>query len=95
MAAAHDPYAALRSPDYRRLLTANVLSALGWAMQTVAIGWEVFVRTQSAAALGLTGLVQFLPIALLALPAGQAADRFSRKRLFLFAQALLMTASSS
>jgi len=93
MAAAHDPYAALRSRDYRRLLTANVLSAFGWAMQTVAVGWEVFVRTQSAAALGLTGLVQFLPIALLALPAGQAADRFSRKRLFLLAQALMTTAS--
>jgi MFS family permease len=93
MAAAHDPYAALRSPDYRRLLTGNVLSALGMAMQTVAIGWEVYKRTGSAAALGFTGLVQFVPIALLALPAGHAADRFNRKWLLLLAQALLTTAS--
>ena len=38
MAAAHDPYAALRSPDYRRLLTGNVLSALGTSMQSLVIG---------------------------------------------------------
>ena len=42
MAAAHDPYAALRSPDYRRLLTGNVLSALGSTMQSVAVDWELY-----------------------------------------------------
>ncbi len=34
-------------------------------------------------ALGLVGLVQFLPVLLLALPAGHAADRFSRKHQWL------------
>jgi len=93
MAAAHDPYSALRSPDYRRLLTGNVLSAFGTSMQSLVIGWELYQRTHSAAAIGLTGLVQFFPVVLLALPAGHAADRFSRKRLFLLAQALMTTAS--
>lgn len=93
MAAAHDPYAALRSPDYRRLLTGNVLSAFGTSMQSLVIGWELYERTHSAAAIGLTGLVQFFPVVLLALPAGHAADRFSLKRLFLLAQAILMLSS--
>jgi MFS family permease len=89
----HDPYAALRFPDYRRVLTGNVLGALGMEMQSVAVGWELYERTNSATALGLVGLVQFLPVLLLSLPAGQAADRFSRKGLFLFAQTLMALSS--
>jgi MFS family permease len=94
MAEDHDPYAALRSPDYRRVLAGNVLSALGSQMQGVAVGWELYQRTNSPAALGLVGLVQFLPVLLLSLPAGHAADRFSRKRLFLAAQSLMTLASA-
>jgi MFS family permease len=92
---AHDPYAALRSPDYRRLLFGNVLRSMGTEMQSVAVGWELYVRTRSATYLGLVGLVQFLPVVLLALPAGHAADRYSHKRLLLAAQALLTLASGS
>jgi MFS family permease len=47
----------------------------------VAIGWQVYEMTQSALALGLVGLVQFLPTALLTFHAGHAADRFERRRL--------------
>ncbi len=93
MAQPHDPYAALRSPDYRRLLSGNVLSALGSEMQSVAVGWELYERTNDAAALGFVGLVQFLPVLFLSLPAGQAADRFSRKGMFLLAQSLMSLAS--
>ena len=87
MSDAHDPYAALRYRDYRLLLAGGVLASIGAEMQAVAVGWELYVRTHSAAYLGLAGLVQFLPVLLLALPAGQAADHHSRKRLFQLAQA--------
>src|SRR5205807_1624450 len=40
----------------------------------------------SAAYLGLAGLAQFLPVLVLALPAGHAADRYSRRLLFQLAQ---------
>jgi MFS family permease len=83
----HDPYAALRHPDYRRLLTGNVLAGAGAEMLSVAVGWELYQRTGSALALGFVGLVQFLPVLLLALPAGHAADRYSRKLLMITAQA--------
>lgn len=91
---AHDPYAALRSPGYRRLLAANLLSALALESQSVAVGWELYEQTESAAALGFVGLVQFVPVLLLALPAGHATDRFDRKYMFLAAQSLLALASA-
>jgi MFS family permease len=86
MSDAHDPYAALRYRDYRLLLAGGVLASIGAEIQAVAVGWELYERTRSAAYLGLAGLVQFLPVLLLALPAGQAADHHSRKRLFQLAQ---------
>jgi MFS family permease len=82
----HDPYGALRYPDYRRLLAGSVLASIASNVQAVAVGWELYERTRSAAALGLVGLVRFLPVLLLSLPAGQVADRSSRKGLLLTAQ---------
>jgi MFS family permease len=82
----HDAYAALRHPGYRRLLAGGVLASAGAEAQAVAVGWELYDRTHSELALGLAGLAQFLPVLLLALPAGQAADRYSRKALFQLAQ---------
>lgn len=90
---AHDPYAALRSADYRRLLCGNMLASVASEMQSVAVGWELYQRTDSATALGLVGLVQFLPVILLSLPAGHAADRYSRKTLIVIAQGLMACAS--
>lgn len=46
----------------------------------VAVGWQVYALTHSAFALGMVGLVQFLPTAVLTFVAGHAADRYDRKR---------------
>jgi MFS family permease len=57
----------------------------------VAIGWQIYDLTGSAFDLGMVGLVQFLPTALLVFVAGQTADKFERKRvvqLCQFAEAL-------
>jgi MFS family permease len=93
MPEAHDPYAALRHRNYRRVLGGSVLASIGSEMQSVAVGWELYQRTGDAAALGLVGLVLFVPVFLLAIPAGQAADHFSRKGLLVAAQALMALAS--
>ena len=82
---AHDTYSALRIADYRRLLLANILSSAAFEMQSVAVGWELYERTSSAKALGFVGLVLFIPVVLLALPAGHVADRINRRRLLLVA----------
>ena len=91
--ARHDPYAPLRLVDYRRFLIAGVLASAGAEMQVVAVGWELYERTGSATALGLVGLAMVVPVLLLALPAGQAADRHSRKGMILLSQGLMALAS--
>lgn len=91
--AAHDPYAAFRAPDYRFMLGGAVLASIGLELQAVAVGWEMYRRTQSNLMVGYTGLAQFLPVLLLALPAGQAVDRYDRKVLFQLSQVIMATAS--
>src|SRR5262245_49047976 len=60
---------------------------LGWQMQKVAIGWEIYERTHSAMALGYAGLAQFVPQVLFMLVAGHVTDTFNRKRVFMAALA--------
>ena len=50
-------------------------------MQATAIGWEIYDRTGSELQLGLVGLIQIIPILLLAIPAGQLADSWPRQRI--------------
>jgi MFS family permease len=78
-AARHDPYAALRFRDFRLLVAGTFLTVVAEQMLGVAVGWELYERTRAPLALGLIGLVQVLPVLLLALPAGHVADRFDRK----------------
>jgi len=92
-AAKRDPYAALRYSDYRYFLTGRLAASMGSQMIDVAIGWELYERTNRALALGFVGLVQVLPIILLALPAGHVADRFDRKRVAIASLLLLIAAS--
>ena len=89
----HDPYAALRSSDYRLFAIGYVSSMIGQQMQSVAIGWELYERTGSAMVLGIVGLVQAVPIILLTLPAGQVADWFNRKHVVLMAELLMVLSS--
>jgi MFS family permease len=53
-------------------------------MVEVAIGWEVYSNHRSALDLGWIGLAEFIPMFVLALPAGQLADRLPRRLVFGF-----------
>lgn len=92
-AAAHDAYAALRHRDFRLFLANSVAATIGNEMQAVAVGWDLARRTGQPLSLGLVGLVQALPVMLLAVPAGHLADRFPRKWIVVVAQ-VVMTACS-
>lgn len=78
-ASTHDPYHALRFRDFRLFLAARVLAEMGVLMQDVAVGWQLYLRTHSAFALGLTGLASVAPTILLAIPSGTLADRYERR----------------
>ena len=71
-----DPYRRLRVFLAVRSATTSATN-----MQAVAVGWYVYALTGSALDLGLIGLMQFLPFAGLALPAGHLIDRVPRRRI--------------
>ncbi len=85
----HDPYAALRFRDYRLLLVGRFISSFGNEMLSFAIGWELWLRTHSAFALGMVGLVQVIPVILLSLPAGHVADQYNRRRIVVTTELVL------
>ena len=89
----HDPYAALREPNFRWFLAGNMLSLLGLQMQTFAVTWEIYDRTRSNLALAWVGLVQVVPVILLFLPAGHLIDRMDRRRVLIAALGVAMFSS--
>jgi len=72
--------ALLTQRSFLLFLLSRSLSRFSSQIAAVAIGWQVYDLTGSAFVLGMVGLVQFLPTALLVFVAGQAADRYERKR---------------
>ena len=56
---------------------------MGTAAQSLAIGWEVYARTDQALSLGLVGLFQAIPMILIILPAGYLADVYDRRKLMM------------
>src|SRR6266481_7269280 len=72
--------ALLKHRSFVLFLLSRSLSRFSSQIGAVAIGWQVYDLTGSAFDLGMVGLVQFLPTALLVFVAGQAADRYERKR---------------
>lgn len=88
-----DPYAALRFRDFRMLIAGRFIAQIGEMMVSVSVGWELYERTGDPFALGLVGLVQVIPVMLLALPGGYVADRYNRKMVTLVSQLVLMACS--
>ena len=89
----HDPWAALRLPDFRRFLTAHFTTTLGIQIQGVVVAWQMYLDTHAPLALGLIGLAEALPNIATALFAGHVADRMDRRRLALLATVTLLACS--
>ena len=68
-----------RHRPFRLLFTTRIAANTANQMQAVAVGWLIYELTGSALALGLIGLVQFLPPLCLTLLAGQIIDHHSRR----------------
>jgi MFS family permease len=92
--AKEDPYAVLRNRDLLLYLTGRFVASLGQQMLTVAVGWELYERTNSALALGLVGLTQMAPMILFTLPAGHFADNHDRKRIIIWMTFVIACASA-
>jgi MFS family permease len=58
-------------------------------MQLVALNWHIYSITHSAFALGLIGLLRFVPILIFSLIGGSFADYHNRKKLLFVTQSIL------
>ena len=74
-----------RNRDFVLLQTAAVLSGGGSSMSLIAYPLLVLSLTGSAAKAGFVGFARLLAMAIFALPAGLAADHWSRRRLMIAA----------
>ncbi|WP_347303803.1 MFS transporter [Croceibacterium sp. TMG7-5b_MA50] len=91
------PASPLAISAYRRFLLARVFAVFATLSVVVLIGYQTYDvaradygmdRRDAAFMLGLLGLAQFVPIALLTPLAGVAADRFDRRRVVLCANTI-------
>ncbi len=77
---AHDPYAALRLPAFRRFVASVLTLTVATQIQAVVVGWQIYAVTKDPLSLGLVGLAEALPFITIALFAGHVADRVDRRR---------------
>jgi MFS family permease len=77
-----------RNRDFLLLELGQLLSNTGTQLTAIAYPLLVLAVTDSAAKAGIVVFARTLPLALFALPAGLAADRWSRRRLMIAADAL-------
>ena len=77
---------ALAAPGVKPLLASSTVLTTGVMLQATALGKHIFDIADSELSIGLLGLAEFLPAALLVLVTGTVADRFNRKRVSLAAQ---------
>lgn len=68
---------------FRRLWVGNSISGIGSAMAAFTVTWLVWSRTHSAAAVGLIGLAQLVPMLVFTLLGGHWADHYDRRRLII------------
>src|SRR5512142_1575238 len=79
----HDPYSALRFPEYRAFLVGMAAVFVATQIQSAVLGWQVYELTGDPLALGVVGLAEAIAFLALTLVGGWAADRADRRALSL------------
>lgn len=79
-------YPAFSYHDFRLFWIGLFVSTAGNQMQIVAMNWHIYILTGSALALGLIGLMRFIPIVFFSLISGTIADAHNRKKILLITQ---------
>jgi MFS family permease len=80
----------LRSPIFRSLLIADVVSDMGTFMQSVGAAWLMVSLGGGPTLVALTQTASTLPFFLLALPAGAIGDIVDRRKLILYTEAWMV-----
>src|SRR6202050_166886 len=83
-------FGSLRTRNYRLFATGQVISNTGSWMQRVAQDWLVLELTHSSGtALGITTGLQFLPLLLFSLWGGAIVDRYPKRTILMWTQAIM------
>lgn len=80
----HDPYLALRQPEFRYYLAMRFCITLAIQIESVVVGWQIYKITKDPLSLGLIGLVEAIPAMTVTLFAGHLVDVSNRKHIILF-----------
>ena len=97
MTSSTSAFAALKHRNFRLLWVGQVISLSGSMMQTAAILWHVSLLAppgRKGLALGMVGLVRFLPIVLFSMVSGVVADVYDRRRVMLITQCTMAVLAS-
>src|SRR5882672_5885460 len=76
----------LRTPLFRNLFVANLVSDMGAFMQSVGAAWLMVSLGGSATLIALTQTASSLPFFVFALPAGAIGDIVDRRKLILICE---------
>jgi MFS family permease len=76
----------LRHGAFVRYMTGETISMTGTWMQVMAQNWIMTTLTTSAAMLGLVSFIGMIPMIVLSMAGGVAADRFDRRHILLITQ---------
>ncbi len=79
----HDPYEALRFPEFRNFTLARLCITIASQMQAVIVGWQIYEITKDPLSLGLIGLAEAIPSIMTLLFAGHITDTNDRKKIVL------------
>jgi hypothetical protein len=83
------------SRDYRLLFTGQIVSNVGTQAALVALPFQIFVLTHSAALVGLLGAFELGPMIVVSLVGGALADRLDRRLLLAVAQVAVIAPSGA
>jgi len=83
-------FGALRVPNFRLYVSANLVSQTGTWMQRIGQDWLVLqLSGDSGVALGITTALQFAPTLLFSFYGGVLADRYDKRRMLMVTQAVM------
>ena len=71
----------LRTPEFRRLWTAGIVTLIGAQLTVVAVPAQIYELTRSSAYVGLTGVFGLVPLVVFGLYGGSLADVMDRRTL--------------
>lgn len=89
----HEPYAALRLPNFRWFVASLLTMTMASQVQAVIVSWQLYQITHDPLSLGLIGLAEVIPYVSVALLAGHIVDRGDRRGISVRALGVLVGAA--